>query len=302
MKTASNTSMALAAPSEPIDRLVSVLERCAVALERIASQGEVPEDPPVRDTRGVSSALFKPATARHHVRDDETTTRDLFTCKVCGLSEGELTTECPGEKPPKGFAERVYKAELDFVGGEWRPSSMLAKLASTADRYSRDGNARAMPIPHLPEAAATGAAHKPAGVGPEPAKGNPAPKPLTTPTPAAAPQTLVASHLAAQLEAQIKLGERIVAVLGRDLGGRVAILGDETRDVALAMAVKQHAVNLLTEPEFDRARATLGVKPGECPDGATLRRFALEIVEPELLRREQAARAPRTPMAVGANS
>lgn len=114
--------------------------------------------------------------------------------------------------------------------------------------------------------------------------------------------TVVTTHLAAELDALRQLGERLVRALGRDLGGRLTLLGDDTRDEALAMSVKAHAVNLLTEEGFAEARARLGVKRGEVPTGATLRRFALEIVEPELRRREESARAPRAPMTVGVES
>jgi hypothetical protein len=78
-----------------------------------------------------------------------------------------------------------------------------------------------------------------------------------------------------------------VRALGKDMGGRVAMIGDATQDGQIATAVKCARDRAPDRARVQRgARAKLGVKPGEIPTGATLRRFALEIVEPELARRE----------------
>lgn len=46
----------------------------------------------------------------------------LDLCKVCGLAEGSLTTECPGINVggASRAADDVYNGKLDFVGGQWR--------------------------------------------------------------------------------------------------------------------------------------------------------------------------------------
>ena len=43
----------------------------------------------------------------------------LAICKVCGLYEGSLTTECPGYECYKEKADKVYAGEIDFRNGEW---------------------------------------------------------------------------------------------------------------------------------------------------------------------------------------
>lgn len=44
---------------------------------------------------------------------------ELFTCKICGASEGELTTECPGFETPPSYKDRTFRGELDYYGGKW---------------------------------------------------------------------------------------------------------------------------------------------------------------------------------------
>jgi len=43
----------------------------------------------------------------------------LFTCEVCGASEGELTTHCPGITLPAEVKELVENLKMDFVFGQW---------------------------------------------------------------------------------------------------------------------------------------------------------------------------------------
>lgn len=43
----------------------------------------------------------------------------LFVCDVCGLYEGSLTTECPGEQASSAKATAVYEGEQDFRNGKW---------------------------------------------------------------------------------------------------------------------------------------------------------------------------------------
>ena len=43
----------------------------------------------------------------------------LSACKVCGLIEGSLTTDCPGVNCYNGKADDVYKGKIDFINGEW---------------------------------------------------------------------------------------------------------------------------------------------------------------------------------------
>ncbi len=44
----------------------------------------------------------------------------LALCTVCGLAEGELTTECPGMKTSEDQRRRIYSVgDLDFRDGKW---------------------------------------------------------------------------------------------------------------------------------------------------------------------------------------
>lgn len=47
----------------------------------------------------------------------------LSICKVCGLAEGSLTSECPGE-PAFDREDRVYRGEVDYRGGRWIEGAM----------------------------------------------------------------------------------------------------------------------------------------------------------------------------------
>lgn len=41
----------------------------------------------------------------------------LALCQVCGLTEGCLTTDCPGQDAFKTHNEAVYAGELDYIDG-----------------------------------------------------------------------------------------------------------------------------------------------------------------------------------------
>jgi hypothetical protein len=43
----------------------------------------------------------------------------LSVCKVCGLIEGSLTTDCPEKKCHSIHGENVYLGLIDFVDGKW---------------------------------------------------------------------------------------------------------------------------------------------------------------------------------------
>lgn len=43
----------------------------------------------------------------------------LSICKVCGMAEGGLTTECCGEKVEYEVEQRVYAGELDYRNDQW---------------------------------------------------------------------------------------------------------------------------------------------------------------------------------------
>lgn len=44
---------------------------------------------------------------------------DLSLCTVCGLAEGQLTTDCPGERVSPQKGEEVYRGHIDFKEGKW---------------------------------------------------------------------------------------------------------------------------------------------------------------------------------------
>jgi hypothetical protein len=43
----------------------------------------------------------------------------LSICKVCGLYEGSLTTECPGYECYAEKGDDVYAGKIDFRDGQW---------------------------------------------------------------------------------------------------------------------------------------------------------------------------------------
>lgn len=43
----------------------------------------------------------------------------LAECKVCGLAEGALTTDCPNTKVPPELVEDILKGKMDYIKGEW---------------------------------------------------------------------------------------------------------------------------------------------------------------------------------------
>jgi len=43
----------------------------------------------------------------------------LYCCKICGLIEGSLTTDCPGEEAWAEKNEDIYAGEIDFRDGQW---------------------------------------------------------------------------------------------------------------------------------------------------------------------------------------
>jgi hypothetical protein len=59
----------------------------------------------------------------------------LSVCTVCQCIEGSLATECPGFSAWKNYGERIYKGEIDFVGGEWvTPNRSSPDPASSAHK------------------------------------------------------------------------------------------------------------------------------------------------------------------------
>ena len=43
----------------------------------------------------------------------------LAICTICTLSEGWLTTDCPGHEVDYDTGEKVGKKQLDFISGKW---------------------------------------------------------------------------------------------------------------------------------------------------------------------------------------
>ena len=43
----------------------------------------------------------------------------LAICKVCGLVEGCLTTDCPGENVYAEKNETIYNGQIDYRNGQW---------------------------------------------------------------------------------------------------------------------------------------------------------------------------------------
>lgn len=43
----------------------------------------------------------------------------LAICRVCGLAEGCLTTDCPGEDVYVDRHDDVYSGKIDYRNGQW---------------------------------------------------------------------------------------------------------------------------------------------------------------------------------------
>lgn len=43
----------------------------------------------------------------------------LAYCTVCGGAEGDLPTDCPGEKLAYGVLGQIYQGEIDYINGKW---------------------------------------------------------------------------------------------------------------------------------------------------------------------------------------
>ena len=43
----------------------------------------------------------------------------LSVCSVCGLTEGSLTTDCPGYTCWEEKNEEIYTGQIDFRNGKW---------------------------------------------------------------------------------------------------------------------------------------------------------------------------------------
>ena len=66
----------------------------------------------------------------------------IAVCKVCGAYEGGLTTECPGTQVDADTVDRVYKTDLNFIGGEWKnDGSDMRSRGWLFDRGGRDNHA-----------------------------------------------------------------------------------------------------------------------------------------------------------------
>jgi hypothetical protein len=322
VKTAQNTPTPLVTPAEVspvlalLERLAVASERSAIALERIA-QDATP-------LRGVEPVFDQPISARDvlsagaakllesHVCQEWRSPEDNAAMRVCvtcgartlGPSRSDAqaipraAVEAALARPEKTEAPAGGLAAADAGAGA-SPAPSTSQFTATA--HETHGGRSGVPVQDDVQSGSTSGLSSPPGHAEKPPTSSPGT--YTTPPdlkvllpvePEVAEEP--STHLGVELDAQIKLLERCVRALGKDMGGRVAMIGDETQDGQLATAVKAHAVALLTEPVFNAARARLGVKPGQIPSGATLRRFALEIVEPELARREADARRGREPL------
>lgn len=70
-------------------------------------------------------------------RPGSCTTCNLFTCSVCGLCEGALTTECPGVPSWKEMGELVYSGKRDFINGKWSFTPSPHSPAGTARKRTK---------------------------------------------------------------------------------------------------------------------------------------------------------------------
>lgn len=67
----------------------------------------------------------------------------LLTCDVCGASEGELPTECPGVCMDLTELRAVYAKQLNFIGGKWVANGEPLVLSADQEREIRGSGQRA---------------------------------------------------------------------------------------------------------------------------------------------------------------
>jgi len=76
----------------------------------------------------------------------------LALCKVCGLLEGALTTDCPGHKVPYCMGEMIYGGLLDYreAEGGWaaakNPTNQTWEKAHKREQLRRNQLAKARAI------------------------------------------------------------------------------------------------------------------------------------------------------------
>jgi hypothetical protein len=56
----------------------------------------------------------------HHAIEDRNGEVVLAYCRVCCCAEGELPTECPGERLPTETRYAINQGRVDFCRGAWR--------------------------------------------------------------------------------------------------------------------------------------------------------------------------------------
>ncbi len=59
----------------------------------------------------------------------------LAICRVCGLTEGSLTTECPGYQCWREKNKDVYEGMIDFRNGEWVTQVTVHMKHCYPDKY-----------------------------------------------------------------------------------------------------------------------------------------------------------------------
>lgn len=261
VKTAANTPMSLVAPFD-FDRLVAAIERCAVALETLASDVKPPAATPLE--------AFKPT---------ESYPKNGLHCSVCGYPQHETpggaccanghggARGVPVWPEAKEIGQRLaeqaaqYKASAAGLRGP-TPAGVAAATLAAPDDPQREG------VPGTP-AAEPGPTAQPTAA-------------VVTPSAATPPTASSWADEAAALEEKFAECEAAKRVLGDDLYHAVwaTPLLDRV-ELGAAVALRDRAITVLGSREaFERARDASGVASGKLPTGEHARRIVLEHVVP----------------------
>jgi hypothetical protein len=248
--------------------LVDLVKRCAVALETLASDVRPTAEKPLEHpAQAALDRLSRPHVCTVLVPVDDGS--GVFVCANCGkrtrqdptgaASEAASNTQPLREEGGLGAAAAISpQSPTTAAAVAAPPSSPASTSTASGDIAGRPGVPNQDGVTRGPEAVS-----------------------VAPPTPSPGTSTTHGAELAEAVDAR----DWLTRALGERLAAEVARLGDAQVDESLAADVRQHGADLLGVEAFTKGVRRIGVKKGAVPNGALLRRVAIEVVLPEIERR-----------------